>query len=102
MGGLDDAIEWATETRLARRRFVEAIGEQGLRPVDVARLVEDAPEAIRTLRLLPCVEAMPAAGGKVAARRAITAAGLDERTPIGEISEGRWRSLDERLGGRDE
>lgn len=98
MGDLDAAISWATATRHARQRFVEAVTANELSVEELHGLMTYAPEAIQTLRLLPCIEAMPAAGGKVRSRRAIAAAGLDEAILLRDISEAQWRSLADYVG----
>ncbi|NLA34981.1 MAG: hypothetical protein GX868_04740 [Actinobacteria bacterium] len=96
--GLDAAIAWARRTRDERARFVERITTEGLGPAQLSTVLDGTSDAIRTLRLLPCIEAMPVAGGKVRSRRAIAAAGLDGATPLGEISKQEWQALSQQVG----
>lgn len=96
---LDAAIAWARRTRSERDRFVERIASERWTPAELSRSVDGASEAIRTLRLLPCIEAMPAAGGKVRSRRAIAAAGLDEATPLERIAPSEWQALSRQVDG---
>lgn len=96
--GLDAAIAWARRTRSERDRLVDRIAAERWTPAELSHSLDGASEAIRTMRILPCIEAMPEAGGKVRSRRAIAASGLDEGTALGEISEAEWQALSRHVG----
>lgn len=93
MSDVDRALAWASSVRAERAAFVAAL-EHGTVGVDeLAASVRSASDAITSLRLLPCIEAMPAAGGKVRSRRSMAAAGLSEDVALGDVDADAWSAL---------
>lgn len=95
----DDAIVWATRTREFRDAFVDRCG--GLSLADVRAELERERDVLPArevdrlaeLRLLPVMEAIPACGGKVASRRLLAGAGLDEDVVLGDVDATQWEAL---------
>ncbi|MEZ5252569.1 MAG: hypothetical protein R2689_01755 [Microthrixaceae bacterium] len=84
----------ASSIRAERDAVLCDVALSGFAIADLERLAAERDGwAVQTLRLLPCLEAMGAIGGKVRSRRAIAAAGLEEDVALGALSDAQWRAL---------
>lgn len=84
----------ASSIRAERDAVLCEVALSGFAIADLERLAAERDGwAVQTLRLLPCLEAMGAIGGKVRSRRAIAAAGLEEDVALGALSDAQWRAL---------
>lgn len=84
----------ASSIRAERDAVLCDVALSGFAIADLERLAAERDGwAVQTLRLLPCLEAMDAVGGKVRSRRAIAAAGLEEDVALGALSDAQWRAL---------
>lgn len=90
------AIERASKIRAARADVLArccAGGSIGELRAEVA--AADPQSAVASMRLLGAVEAIPATGGKVAARRLLARAAIAESATLGAMDDRDWSALAE-------